>query len=78
MLLRRGNGTIYNDFDTEDVILHGVSEVVDELSPEVIFGLIAELLHESESSLFAEVHERKRQDNDGHSNPRGWTRRNRS
>jgi hypothetical protein len=40
------------------VILHRVSEMVDELSPEVIFGLIAELLHESESSLFAEVHER--------------------
>ena len=28
------------------------------LSPEVIFGLIAELLHEGESSHFAEVHER--------------------
>jgi AcrR family transcriptional regulator len=40
------------------VILHHVSELVDELSPEVIFGLIAELLHESESSIFAEVHER--------------------
>jgi hypothetical protein len=40
------------------VILHSVSEMVDELSPEVIFGLIAELLHENESSLFAEVHER--------------------
>jgi AcrR family transcriptional regulator len=40
------------------VILHSVSEMVDELSPEVIFGLIAELLHESELSLFAEVHER--------------------
>jgi AcrR family transcriptional regulator len=40
------------------VILHSVSEMVDELSPEVIFGLIAELLHESDSSLFAEVHER--------------------
>ena len=40
------------------IILHRVSEMVDELSPEVIFGLIAELLHESESSLFAEVHER--------------------
>jgi 2,4-dienoyl-CoA reductase-like NADH-dependent reductase (Old Yellow Enzyme family) len=34
--------------------------MVYESSPEVIFGLIAELLHEShksESSLFAEVHE---------------------
>jgi AcrR family transcriptional regulator len=40
------------------VILHRVSEMVDELSPELIFGLIAELLHENESSLFAEVHER--------------------
>jgi AcrR family transcriptional regulator len=40
------------------LILHCVSEIVDELSPEVIFGLIAELLHESASSLFAEVHER--------------------
>jgi hypothetical protein len=39
-------------------ILHGVSEVVDELSPEVGFGLIAGLFHESDSSLFAEVHER--------------------
>jgi len=40
------------------VILNRVSEMVDELSPEVIFGLIAELLHERESSLFAEVHDR--------------------
>jgi AcrR family transcriptional regulator len=40
------------------VILRRVSEMVDELSPEVVFGLIAELLHESDSSLFAEVHER--------------------
>jgi hypothetical protein len=32
--------------------------MIDELSPEVIFGLIAELLHENDSSLFAEVHER--------------------
>ena len=40
------------------VILHSVSEMVDDLSPEVIFGLIAELLHESETSLFAEVNER--------------------
>jgi AcrR family transcriptional regulator len=40
------------------VVLHSVAEVVDELSPEVIFGLIAELLHENQSSLFAEVHER--------------------
>ena len=48
-------GTVRGDIM---VILHRVSEMVDELSPEVIFGLIAELLHESESSLFAEVHER--------------------
>src|SRR5499426_2624883 len=48
-------GTVRGDLM---VILHGVSEMVDELGPEVIFGLIAELLHESESSLFAEVHER--------------------
>jgi AcrR family transcriptional regulator len=48
-------GTVRGDLM---VILHSVSEMVDELSPEAIFGLIAELLHESESSLFAEVHER--------------------
>jgi len=40
------------------VILHRISEMVDEVGPEAIFGLIAELLHERESSLFAEVHER--------------------
>jgi AcrR family transcriptional regulator len=40
------------------LILRRISEMVDELSPEVIFGLIAELLHESDSSLFVEVHER--------------------
>ncbi len=40
------------------VILHRVAEMVDELTPEVVFGLIAELLHESETSLFEEVHER--------------------
>jgi AcrR family transcriptional regulator len=40
------------------LILRSVSEMIDELSPEVIFGLIAELLHENDSSLFAEVHER--------------------
>jgi len=48
-------GTVRGDLM---VILHRVSEMVDELSPEVIFGLIAELLHESDSSLFREVHER--------------------
>ena len=40
------------------VILRRVSEMVDEISPEVIFGLTAELLHEREPSVFAEVHER--------------------
>src|SRR5262249_24867100 len=48
-------GTVRGDLM---VILHRVSEMVDELGPEVIFGLIAELLHERESSLFADVHER--------------------
>src|SRR5215510_4940275 len=48
-------GTVRGDLM---VILRRVSEMVDEFTPEVIFGLIAELLHESESSLFAEVHER--------------------
>lgn len=48
-------GTVRSDIM---VILNRISELVDELSPEVIFGLIAELLHESDSSLFAEVHER--------------------
>jgi AcrR family transcriptional regulator len=54
-------------FDTPDtgtvrgdimLILRRIAEMVDELRPEVIFGLIAELLHESDSSLFAAVHER--------------------
>jgi AcrR family transcriptional regulator len=40
------------------LIMRRISELVDELSPEVIFGLIAELLHESDSSLFVQVHER--------------------
>ena len=40
------------------VVLRGVSDMVDEVRPEVIFGLITELLHERESSLFADVHER--------------------
>jgi AcrR family transcriptional regulator len=48
-------GTVRDDIM---VILHRVSEIVDELSPEAVFGLIAELLHESDSSLFEEVHER--------------------
>ena len=39
-------------------ILRRVSEMVDEVSPEVIFGLTAELLRERQPSLFAEVHER--------------------
>jgi hypothetical protein len=48
-------GTVRGDII---LILRRISEMVDELRPEVIFGLIAELLHESDSSLFAEVHER--------------------
>jgi len=48
-------GTVRGDLM---VILHHVSEMVDDLSPEVMFGLIAELLHENESSMFTEVHER--------------------
>lgn len=40
------------------VVLRRASEMVNEVSPEVFFGLAAELLHESESSMFAEVHER--------------------
>jgi AcrR family transcriptional regulator len=39
-------------------ILYRFSEMAAELSPEVVFGLISELLHEGDSSLFAEVHER--------------------
>ena len=39
------------------VILRPVSELVDEFSQEVILGPIAEPLHESESSPFAEVRE---------------------
>jgi AcrR family transcriptional regulator len=48
-------GTVRGDLM---VILRGVSQIVDQLRPEVFFGLMAELLHESEPSLFAEVHER--------------------
>jgi AcrR family transcriptional regulator len=48
-------GTVRGDLM---VILRSVAEMVEDLSPEVIFGLIAELLHESEASLFAVVHER--------------------
>ena len=48
-------GTVRGDIM---VILHRVSETVDDLSPEALFGLIAELIHESDSSLFARVHER--------------------
>ena len=64
-------GTVRGDLM---VILHRVSEMVDELRPEVFFGLIAELLHERETSLFVEVHERNAKVMDGNSNPRGWTR----
>lgn len=48
-------GTVRSDLMS---ILHSVSNMVDDLSPEVMFGLIAELLHERDSSLFSEVHER--------------------
>jgi AcrR family transcriptional regulator len=48
-------GTVQGDLT---VILRRISKMVDELSPEVFFGLTAELLHEGDSSLFAEVHER--------------------
>jgi AcrR family transcriptional regulator len=48
-------GTVWGDLM---VILRRISKMVDELSPEVIFGLTAELLHEGDSPLFAEVHER--------------------
>lgn len=48
-------GTVRGDLM---VIMARISEMVDKASPEVIFGLTAELLHESEPSLFAEVHER--------------------
>ena len=48
-------GTVRGDLM---VVLRGVSQIVDELCPEVFFGLMAELLHESEPSLLAEVHER--------------------
>jgi AcrR family transcriptional regulator len=40
------------------LILRRIAKMVDELTPEVIFGLVAELLHESDASLFVDVHER--------------------
>ena len=48
-------GTVRGDLTA---ILRRVSEMVDEVSPEVIFGLTAELLREKQPLLFAEVHER--------------------
>lgn len=48
-------GTVRGDLM---VIMHSVSNMVYDIGPEVIFGLIAELLHERDSSLFTEVHER--------------------
>jgi AcrR family transcriptional regulator len=48
-------GTVRDDMM---VILRRVSKMVEEFGPEVVFGLISELLHESDASLFAEVHER--------------------
>ena len=47
-------GTVRGDLMA---ILRRVSEIVDEISPEVFFGLTAELLHERQASPFAEVHE---------------------
>ena len=48
-------GTVRGDIV---LILHRVSEMVDALGPEAVFGLIAELVHESDASLFADVNER--------------------
>ena len=48
-------GTVRGDLRA---ILHRISEMVDEVSPEVFFGLAAELLHESESALYSGVQER--------------------
>ena len=48
-------GTVRGDLM---VILHSISNMVSDLSPEVLFGLIAELLHERDSSLFATVDKR--------------------
>ena len=48
-------GTVRGDLM---VILRCVSEMVNEVSPEVFFGLAAELLHESESALYSGVQER--------------------
>lgn len=47
-------GTVRGDLM---VILRRISEMVDEVGSEAFFGMAAELLHESESSLFAEVQE---------------------
>src|SRR5579884_897368 len=52
-------GTVRGDLV---IVLRGVSGMVEELGqelgPEVFFGLIAELLHENQPLLYAEVHER--------------------
>lgn len=48
-------GTVRGDLM---VILRRISEMVDEVGSEAFFGMAAELLHESESSLFVEVQER--------------------
>lgn len=47
-------GTVRGDLM---VILRRISEMVEEVSPEVFFGLAAELLHESESALYSGVQE---------------------
>lgn len=61
----RANRPIFS-FETPDTgsvrgdvmtILRHISETVEALGPEIVFGLVAELLHESHPSLFTEVHE---------------------
>lgn len=39
------------------LVMRALANMVDEFSPEVVFGLSAELLHESGSSLFVEMHD---------------------
>jgi AcrR family transcriptional regulator len=48
-------GSVRGDLER---LLQRVAGMVEELTHEVIFGLIAELLHESGPSLFAEAHRR--------------------
>jgi AcrR family transcriptional regulator len=51
-------GTVRGDVMS---VMRRLADMVDEISPEVVFGLSAELLHESGSSLFAEMHDRSAQ-----------------